>query len=159
MKIRIGWAAVALSGCGLVTPFPGREVQCVSRCGVQLVRSAECETFQAAEDRALLGFERIGIDPVGACSKLGAVTVELQPDAGQDGSWYSPEARGVVYGLTFCTPLAPDVLVRVGTSEWRKSALTHEFLHALECPQPRTDHAGWGPMRYYEAINWSNLGY
>jgi hypothetical protein len=139
------WLLLLLTACGT-----GPE--CVSPCGVKLFGRDDCDAFAAYEARALDALAVTDL-PV-HCGALDnwSLFARVPDGLGRGDSWYSPHVGMRVAGLTWCQYASMEI----ATVEWPRTAMTHEFVHALEaCKDPH--HETWQDRGIYEAI-WTTTG-
>lgn len=145
---------VGVVGCG--RDLPG---EYESRCGVRVVSETEAArtdpaafaaSFQAAEDAGLAAYAKhvLGWSEDFACPRLAGWSVAKNPRADAAGGWLEPDAGWKrVAGLAYCD----YQMIYVGTEDWGRSALVHEYAHAIErCADPK--HETWAARGIYAAI-------
>jgi len=128
---RIVAALVLLLACNPPTP----SVTCIGRCGLRLTGEmwGTCEDFTRAELRAV---DAMRSHLPTACARLdGWRVVAVATDGG---GWVDQWGRTVA-GLTYCQART----IAVERRPWWETALTHELIHALDCPGENPGHGGW----------------
>lgn len=148
--------AAGLVGCGA-----GPRADCTSSCGVRVLQASDsdrnpdtfCAEYQTAEDASLAALAAHVVGPAwpaaASCSALGGWAVARHDHPDSSDGWFEYYATGRVHvaGLTYCDYR----MILVGTEDWARSSLTHEFAHAIErCADPH--HENWAARGVWAAI-------
>ncbi len=135
-----------LAACG-----PTGSPNCITPCGVHVYGTdeAKCASLYEHEGRTLKSFEKYvegwKYDETCPIMRNWSLRV-LSPEEAPGGVWRAANGQ-MVAGITWCGL----GYIEIGTDDWRNSAFSHEYAHAVESCWDH-EHTTWGDRKINRAI-------